>query len=218
MHFNFDDAITGASFAPSPPYIKTKPPRLVTPDTGFSRIRKKFPDAIKGPGIGSRIGARGAADGRLVNIDDLVQVLNPQQILMCTGPMPTAMKLFHQRRIEDVLNQGTFAGTGYPADNHHFPQRDGYINVLEIMGPRTLDDQFLTVAGAALQWNRYAALSGEVLTRQRIFAVHDIFQAAGRDHFAPMNAGARANIYYKISIFQGLFIVLYNNHRIAQIP
>ena len=74
MHFDLDDAVALAGFAAPALDVEGEAPRLVAARLGFRQAREPFADRREGAGIGGRIGARRAADRRLVDVDHLVEM------------------------------------------------------------------------------------------------------------------------------------------------
>src|ERR1019366_10419431 len=75
VHLDLDDAVALAGFAAAALDVERKPPGLVAARLGFGQAGEPFADRRERPGIGGGIGARGAADRRLVDVDDLVDML-----------------------------------------------------------------------------------------------------------------------------------------------
>jgi hypothetical protein len=73
MHLNADHAVTLAGLASSPLHVKAETSRFVAPGAGLLRAGKQVPDRGEQAGIRGRVGTRGSPDGRLVDIDNLVE-------------------------------------------------------------------------------------------------------------------------------------------------
>src|SRR5260221_5751039 len=65
-----DGTVTGACFATSAIDVKTESGWTEAPCLGLVRLGKELANRIVDPDVGRRIGARGSADGGLINIDD----------------------------------------------------------------------------------------------------------------------------------------------------
>src|ERR1039458_9148118 len=76
MHLNLYNAVAGAVFAAASPDIETEAPGLIAAQLSFRKAGKQFTDRREQAGISSRIGAGGAANGRLVNNDGFVELLD----------------------------------------------------------------------------------------------------------------------------------------------
>jgi hypothetical protein len=73
MHLDLDDAVALARLAAAALDVEGEAARLVATRLGFRQAREPVADRREGAGIGCRVRARGAANGRLVDVDDLVE-------------------------------------------------------------------------------------------------------------------------------------------------
>jgi hypothetical protein len=98
-----------ASLAASAVYVEGKAPRLVAADLAFRQLGEQVANMVKQPGVGAGVGARRAPDGRLVDIDDLIQVFAALDAVVISGEGMRAVKLVRQRLIQDFYHQGGLA-------------------------------------------------------------------------------------------------------------
>jgi hypothetical protein len=77
VHLDLDDAVALAGLAAAALDVEREAARLVAACLGFRQAGEPFADRREGAGIGRRVGARRAADRRLVDVDDLVDMLQP---------------------------------------------------------------------------------------------------------------------------------------------
>src|SRR6266568_353294 len=75
IHLDFHDALTLTGFASPPLDIKGEAAGLIAAYLRFRHLRKQFPNTGEGSSIGGGIRARSSPNGRLIDIDYLVQVL-----------------------------------------------------------------------------------------------------------------------------------------------
>ena len=73
VHLDAQQAISPAGLAAPALHIETEAPRQVAPRLRFRQSGKPLADGCEGAGIGSRIGPRGPADRRLVDVHHLVE-------------------------------------------------------------------------------------------------------------------------------------------------
>ena len=88
MHLDLDDAVAAAGLATAALDVKAETPGLVSPHPGFRGFGKQFPDECEHAGIGAGIGAGGPADGRLIDIDHLVEKFDALDDAMFPGGAP----------------------------------------------------------------------------------------------------------------------------------
>ena len=77
VHLDLDGAVARAGLAAAALDVEGEPARLVAADLGLGRGGEQRADVVEDAGVGGRVGARRAADGRLVDVDDLVEVVQP---------------------------------------------------------------------------------------------------------------------------------------------
>ena len=85
VHFNLQQAVSGAGLAPAPLHVEGEPPGAIPPGLGVRGGGEELPDVSKEPGVGGGVGPGGPADGGLVDGDDLVQKFLPFQTVVLAG-------------------------------------------------------------------------------------------------------------------------------------
>ncbi|MNT06821.1 hypothetical protein D3C72_1415030 [compost metagenome] len=77
MHLDLDDAVALTGLAAAALDVEAEATGAIAARLGLGQARIPVADRIEGAGIGGRVRAGGAADGRLVDVDDLVELLQP---------------------------------------------------------------------------------------------------------------------------------------------
>ena len=149
VHLDFDEAITLTRLTPPALDVKGKTPRLIPARRRFGQAGKPVADGGKGPGIGRRVGSRGAANGRLVDVDYLVEMFQPAQAVMRARHQPRTVQRARCRRLQCVDNQARLARTRNPGDAGEGAERDRRGDILQIVRARAVQRQFLAIALAA---------------------------------------------------------------------
>ena len=75
VHLDLDDAVALAGLAAAALDVEGEAAGLVAARLGFGQAGEPVADRREGAGVGRGVGARRAADRRLVDVDDLVEVL-----------------------------------------------------------------------------------------------------------------------------------------------
>src|SRR5207237_8986448 len=75
MHFDLDQAVSLAGLAAAALDVEGEPAGSVASHLGVGQLGEQLANRGEEPGVRRRIGARGAADGTLVDIDDLVDLI-----------------------------------------------------------------------------------------------------------------------------------------------
>ena len=217
MHFDLQHTVTGAGLAASAPGVERKPARPVAPCLGLLGGGKQIADVVEEIRIGGRIGARCASDGTLVNGDDLVQIFHAVDPVMLAGMRLHAVELHAQLFIENLVDQTGFAAAGHAGDAGKGAQRNGHIDVFQVILPGAADGQ--PFAAALTAAGRYFDLlfAAEILARQRIGMGHDLLGRTGRHHMTAVTAGARPDVNQVIGGAHGVLVMLHHDQGIAQI-
>jgi hypothetical protein len=103
--------------------------------------RVQLADGVEGADVARGIRARGAADRRLVDHDDRAERLRTFDALVRARRLGRLAEPFAQRRIQHVLHERRFAGSGHAGDAHQPVQRDRDIDVFEIVLTRAANVQ-----------------------------------------------------------------------------
>ena len=109
VHFNLDDAIALAGFAASALDVERETPRCIAARFSVWQSSKPFADRRKRARIGGWIRAWCAANGRLVNIDDLVEMFKTVDALMRCGMLGSAIQFAGHGFVERVNDQCGFS-------------------------------------------------------------------------------------------------------------
>ncbi len=93
LHFNPHEAFALTRFASAAFDIEAESSGRISADARFGQFRVQITDGRKGAGVSGRIRARRAADGRLVNINHFVQILQSQNSFMFSRPVFGLIKM-----------------------------------------------------------------------------------------------------------------------------
>src|SRR6185369_7031998 len=81
VHLNLDEAVALACLAATALDVEGEAAGLVTARLRFREASKPVSNLGEGAGVGRRVGAGGAADRRLVDVDHLVELLEARDFL-----------------------------------------------------------------------------------------------------------------------------------------
>ena len=218
VHLDLQHAVAGAGLAPAAPDVEGEPARAVAPALGLRRGGKEVPDVVEKPRIGGGVGAGRAADGALVDVHHLVQVLDAFDAVALAGMDLHAHELRPQALEEYLVDQRRLAGPGDAGDHREGPQGEGNVNVPEVILRRADDFQEFPVACPALRGDGNLLLSGEVLAREAIGVGHDLLRRAGSHHLPAVDAGAGADVDEVVGGAHGVLVMLHHQEGIAQVP
>src|SRR5581483_2651840 len=86
--------------------VEGKAARLVAARLGLGQAREPLADRRERAGIGGRIAARRAPDRRLVDVDHLVEMLEPVDALVLARVLARVVEAARHRLVERVDQQG----------------------------------------------------------------------------------------------------------------
>ena len=141
VHFDLQKAVAGTGLAAPALHIEGKTVLLVAPGLGFGGHGENFPDEVEYAGVGGRVGTGGAADGALVDADDLVQLLHALHGVEFAWIGLSPVQHLGQMLIENLVDQTGFARAADAGDAAEHTQREGNIDLLQVVLPRAPDGE-----------------------------------------------------------------------------
>ena len=109
VHLDLDDAVALAGLAAPALDVEREPPRQIAARLGLGQPGEPVADRREAAGIGRRVRARRAADRRLVDIDDLVEILDPFERGERRRLLARVVEPLGQRLVQRLDDQGRFA-------------------------------------------------------------------------------------------------------------
>src|SRR6185503_9934543 len=107
---------------------------------------KQRPYVGKEPAIGSGIAPGRPSDRGLVDLDDLIDILQPFYALIFQWRHLRSIGMFAQDRIQCLIDQRRLAAATDARDHNELAQREFDIHVLEVVSPGALYFQKLSIA------------------------------------------------------------------------
>ena len=182
---------------------------------GLGLFRQQSADKIHGLGVGGGIGPGRAPDGSLIHQRHIVH--QPQTL---DGPMEARSSLGIpfaplDALKEDLLHQGGFTRAGHTGDTHKKAERDGYIDLLQI------------VLGCPLHPNLPLGVGFSPLVGQRdkpfahhVLAGDGVLRIAGGAKIhdpASLFPCRRAQVQHDIALRDNLRVVLHNDDGVVEV-
>ena len=146
VHLDDLDARALALLAASAGDVEGEAAGLETPHLGVLRILEQEADVVEHAGEGGRIRPRRAADGRLVDLDELVDVLHPLDSLVRQGFLLGAVELLLEDGHERFIHQGTLSATGKTGHADEAAQRETGIYPFEVIASGALQREETAVS------------------------------------------------------------------------
>ncbi len=195
---------------PSPWQASQRPPLTLKEGEPFADRRERA-------GIGRGIRARGAADRRLVDVDDLVDMLQALDAVVRRRAFAGVVEFTRDRLVQRVDQQRRLAATRNAGDAGEQPQRNFRRDVFQIVAARVdhLDGAAMVRRFSLGDIDRQFA--GQIFSSQRVRIAHDVGGRSLGDDMAAMHAGAGADVEHMIGKPDRVLVMLDHDHGIAEV-
>src|SRR5690348_848079 len=134
IHLDAAEAVALAGFATAAFDVEAEAARTVAALTGFGKHGEELANRRKHAGVGGGIRTRGAADRRLIDLDDFIDVLDTENHFVRARRLHGAVQLLRQSAVKNVVNERGFAGTGHAGDDGQQAEWNVDVDILEIVG------------------------------------------------------------------------------------
>ena len=151
VHLDLDQAVAGAGLAAAALDVEAEAAGLVAARLAFGQAGEPVADLGEGAGIGGRVGARGAADRRLIDVDHLVEIFEAGDLLVPAGLDAGAVQVARGGGVERVDGEARLARAGDAGDAGEGAERDRGGDALEIVGGGAVEGELPAGALAALR-------------------------------------------------------------------
>ena len=217
MHFNGQDAAALAGFTAAALNIKAETPGSVAAHFGVLGVGEQAADIPEHAGVGGRVGARRAANGRLVNANDLIDPLHALNFLALAGTAAGTVQGCRQRLVQNFIDKRRFSGAGHAGDADHLAQRKIYCDILQVVLACLDDAQELSVSLAPGGGNLNKFAARQVRAGDAALCLADIRYTASRDDLTAVDARTGANIDDIVCLTHRVLVVLHDNQGVAQV-
>ena len=217
MHLDLQDTAALAGFTAAALDVEAEPSRAVPAHLGILRAGKQRADISKHAGIGGGVGARRAPDGRLINTDDLVHPFHALHFLALSGTAAGTVQGCRQRLVEDLIHQCGFAGAGYTGHADHFPQREVYRDILQVILMGFDYPEVLAVALPTGFRHFHVLAPRKIGAGNAPLHLADIGHTTRCHDLTAVDTGTRSHIHNVVRLPHGVFIMLHHDQGIAQI-
>ena len=120
--------------------VEAEAVRLVATQLGRARGGEDLANLVVDAGVGGRAGTRRSAQRRLIDLDDLVELLQSLDGIVPAGLRRQQPQMPAGGVAQDIAGQRTFAGAADAGHAHQSAQRNRHVDVLEVVVPGPTDD------------------------------------------------------------------------------
>ena len=150
VHLDLDLAVALARLAAAALDVEREAARLVAAHLRVGRQRVELADVREEVGVGRRVRARRAADRALVDLDHLVERLDPLDRLVLARLDPHLLEPVRERLVDDLVHERRLAGARDARDGDEAADRELDVDSLEVVLGRAAHGEDAVVVGAAL--------------------------------------------------------------------
>ena len=133
------------------------------------------------------------------------------------GRFARAVEFAGEGAVENVVDEGAFAGAGDAGDDGH--DADGKFDgeVLEVVAVCAFDGDPFAGERAGDEAMEGGDFAGEIAAGERAGRVHDVGGCTGGDDLAAETAGAGAEVEDVVGVADGFFVVLDDEDGVAEV-
>ena len=218
VHFDFDDAVALAGFASAAFDVEGEAPRRVAARAAFLGTGEKVADGGEDAGVGGGVGSGGAADGRLVDVDDFVELVEAGDAFVGRGVVAGAVEVFGGGFGERFVDEGAFAAAGDAGDAGEEAERQFEVDVFQVVAAGAIEvQQALVVARGARGGHGDGFAAGEVFAGEGIGVGADFGGGALRGDGAAVDTRTGADVHDVVGGTDGVFVVFDDDDGVAEV-
>ena len=234
VHLQPVRAVALARLAAAAGLVEAEPARLVAAHLRLGQLREQGADLVEHLDVRRRVRARRAADRRLVDVDDLVDVLGARRcgrsarrstcessslvLVVLVGFVAVRRVAGAQPVQQDVVDQRDFARAADAGDADEQAERDLDVDVLEVVVPGADDREAPCRCAAGAASGRRSALRPVRYWPVRLAGLRDdVGRRAGGDDLAAADAGAGAEVDEVVGGPHRVLVVLDDEDGVAHV-
>ena len=218
VHLDLDLAVALAGLAAAALDVEAEAAGLVAAQLALRRQREELADVVEHAGVGGRVAARRAPDGRLVDVDDLVEVLRAVDAVVLAGAqLGAAVEARRHALVQDLVDERGLAGAGDAGDAGEGADAGSETSMslrLCMRAPRTVNH-----CSGRRRWPG-SSMRRRPARKSPVSDAGSAMTSAGvpcGHHVAAVLAGAGAHVDDVIGRAHRLLVVLDHEHRVAEV-
>ena len=137
VHLDLQGSVAMACLATTALDVEREPARPVAAHLRLVGRREQAANLIEDTCVGSRVGPRRASDRRLVNLDQLVEIVDAVDAAVTPRHLARSVELVTQRGREDVVDERGLPGAGHACHRAEHAAREPHIDIAKVVFPRT---------------------------------------------------------------------------------
>ena len=133
MHLDLDYSVAGTGFTAPTLYIEAESAGIIASELCIRSMSEHIPYQIENPGVGCGIASWSPADGRLIDLDDLVYALHAGQTPETPRHGLGMIEPPHQLALQGFVDERGFAAARDACHHRERTERDMDGHVLEVV-------------------------------------------------------------------------------------
>ena len=216
MHLDLDLAVALAGLAAAALDVEAEPAGLVAAHLRVGRERVELPDVGEEVGVGRRIRPRRPADRALVDLDHLVEHLDPLDALVLARLDPNPLEPVRERLVDDLVHERRLAGARDARDRDEAPDGELDVDVLEVVLCGAAHGEVAAILGPPLR-HRDRAGTRQELPGHGLAVSLDLGRRPLGDDVPAVLAGAGAHVDEPVGAPHHLLVVLDHDDGVAEV-
>jgi len=220
VHLDALLSVAFARLAAASGAVEAEPARAIAADFGFGKPREQFADVIEHAGVGRRIRGGGRTQRLLIDDDDFIDVLEPDDLVEGPGRLAGVVQVLGDRARQRLFDERAFPGARDAGHAAQRRQRDSQIDRTQVVMAGAPNFEPVAAGGGSLGIDAADRRNGNLFFSREEFAGQGIrrpFEGARRPLAHDRSAeasGARTEIVQPVGRFEHLAVVLDENHRV----
>ena len=216
VHLDLDEPVALTGLAASALDVEREASGLIAAHPRVGRPGHERPDQGEDAGICGGVGAGGAPDRGLVDVDDLVVDVDALDRIVLARLRACPMQLVRERLVDDLVHERRLAGSGDTGHDHELAHRKLDIDVLQVVLGGASHPERTEVIVPTLGHGDLPPVREE-LARDGVLVPLDLRGGPLGDHVSPVLAGAGAHVDEPVGGTHHLLVVLDDEHRVAEV-
>ena len=215
VHLDLYLAVALAGLAAAAGHVEREAPRPVAAHAALRRGSEQRAQVVPQADVGRGVASRGAADGALVDVDDLVDEVDALEFLVRADGSLGAVHRVGEGGRQRVGDERRLAGARDARDHGERAELNLGVDALEVVRRGARDLYGAAARVAALGRKSDLLFAREVGARDGVGAGGDLVRRARRNHVPAELAGAGAHVDDVVGGADGVLVVLDDDHGVA---
>ena len=212
VHFDGDGSVPGTVLTPAALDVEAETTRLIAAHFCLLGLRKESTDFVKDTGVRGWITPRGAANGRLIDVDNFVEVVHTLDSGVEARYVSCTVESVCEGPIHNVIDEGGLPRAADAGNGHHHTQGNIHGQVTEIVSLGALHGEHpFGVHRSSLTHGEHGFTSGEIIRRDGALLLEQAGQGSLVDHFAAKFSRSWTDVDDPVGSLNGFLIVFHND-------